>query len=86
MSDTVSSNEDNLVLTTSDNPYNPKTNYDEWKQWDEDNGYYTESYVARMLDMEEEFEVDDELKLKTLLEKVYHDILEHNILGVYILI
>jgi hypothetical protein len=84
--------EDNVVganepmLTTSDNPYNPRTDYDNWKQWDEDNGYYTESYVARLLDMEEEFDSDNDIKTNLLLDKVYQEILEQNILGVYILI
>jgi hypothetical protein len=79
-------NVDELMLTTSDNPYNPKTDYDNWKQWDEDNGYDTESYVARVLVMQGQFDVDDEFKINLLLEKVYHEILTNNVLGVYILV
>lgn len=78
--------DDNMVLTTIDNPYNPKTDYDKWKEWDEDNGYNTESYVARLIAMEGDFDVDDDLTLNNLIDKVYHEILEHDVLGVYILI
>jgi hypothetical protein len=79
-------NVDELMLTTSDNPYNPKTDYDNWKQWDEDNGYDTESYVARVLAMQGSFDIDDEFKINSLLDKAYQDILKNDVLGVYILI
>lgn len=85
--DSVTTLDDNMVLTTSDNPFNPKLDYDNWKEWDETNGYNTESYVARLLDMEEaNFEVDDDLTLNNLIDKVYQEILEHDVLGVYILV
>jgi hypothetical protein len=75
------------MLTTIDNPYNPKEDYDNWKQWDEDNGYDTESYVARLLLMEDDtFEVDDDVTINLLLEKIYNDILEHDVLNVYMLV
>lgn len=86
MAEDVINNEDDLMLTTIDNPYNPKTHYDEWKTWDEDNGHYTEEYVARLLEMEDDFDVDDVIKIDTLLDKVYQDILEHDVIGVYMLI
>lgn len=77
---------DTLVLTTKDNPYNPKTDYDKWKSWDEDNGYETEAYVARLLSMEEDFDIDDEIVLDTLTDKVVTEILEHDVLNVYVLV
>lgn len=85
--ESITTLDDNMVLTTSDNPFNPKVDYDKWKEWDEENGYNTESYVARLLDMEEaNFDVDDDLTINNLIDKVYHSILEHDILGVYILV
>jgi hypothetical protein len=84
--DAVTTLDDNMVLTTKDNPYNPKTDYDKWKEWDEDNGYNTESYVARLIAMEGEFDVDDDLTINNLIDKVYHEILENDVLNVYILI
>lgn len=79
--------ETNLVLTTIDNPYNPKTDYDNWKEWDQDNGYYTEEFIARLIDMEEEdFDVDDDMKLNELRDRVIQEILEHDVLNVYALV
>lgn len=48
-------------ITTTDNPYDPFDNYDLWKRYDENSGYFSESYVARIArvsdDMtEQEFE------------------------------
>lgn len=75
-----------LVLTTIDNPYNPKTDYLKWKQWDEESGYYTESYIARLLMMEEEFDIDNELKTVELTNKVINDVLENDPTNLYALV
>ena len=37
-----------VMLTTSDNPYNPFTNFDEWFAFDEQKGYHTCAYLARI--------------------------------------
>lgn len=37
-----------LLLTTEDNPFNPFTQYDEWVRFDEEKGYYTNNYLARL--------------------------------------
>lgn len=84
--DAVTTLDDNQVLTTKDNPFNPKTDYDKWKTWDEDNKYYTESYVARLLEMEGNFDVDNDLLINNLIDKVYHEIIENDVLGIYILV
>jgi hypothetical protein len=36
------------MLTTVDNPFNPFTQFDDWKRFDEDKGYYTCEYLARI--------------------------------------
>jgi len=36
------------MLTTIDNPFNPFTQFDEWKDFDETQGYYTCPYLARI--------------------------------------
>lgn len=37
-------------LSTTDNPYNPFTQYDMWRAWDESIcGYYTSQYLARIV-------------------------------------
>lgn len=36
------------MLTTRDNPFDPFTQYDEWLSFDEQAGYYTNEYLARI--------------------------------------
>ena len=44
--------EKDILLTTKDNPYNPFTQYDEWKYFDETQKHYnTEAYIAREVGM-----------------------------------
>lgn len=83
---TVTIDANDLVLSTIDNPYSPHTEYDKWKQWDEDNGYDTEEFVARLVSMEQGFDVDDELSLNELMDKVVHEILDNDVLSIYILV
>lgn len=38
-----------VAITTTDNPYNPITQYDEWERFDSvERGYCTSSYLARI--------------------------------------
>lgn len=37
------------MLTTVDNPYDPFSEFREWLAWDESNGYYTSSFLARIV-------------------------------------
>lgn len=39
----------NHMLTTSDNPFDPFTQYDEWNAWDLNAGYHTNALVARVV-------------------------------------
>ena len=75
--------EDQLMLTTIDNPFNPKTEYDDWKEWDTYHGHYTEEYIARLVSMEKDFDVDDEYSLELLISKVVQDILAQDSEGLY---
>jgi len=38
-----------VALTTSDNPYNPLTDYDRWESFDRQKGYGTNEYLARIV-------------------------------------
>lgn len=66
-----------FALTTSDNPFSPITQFDEWFEYDEEKGYHTCSYLARIAatspdlsdaDNDEEIEraVDEIVKLNLL--------------------
>lgn len=74
-------NKDEYFITTSDNPFNYFDDFDNWQQFDEDNNYYTLSYIARVrdtypesLDSEEENEI---------MNQVFNDIIELNLTGNY---
>jgi len=44
--------ETDILLTTKDNPFNPFTEYDDWKYFDETTKHYnTEAYIAREVGM-----------------------------------
>ena len=44
-----------VAITTTDNPYNPLTNYEEWDNYDRMNGYNTSEYLARVVRTTNEF-------------------------------
>ena len=51
MSDTSTLDElkqESYMISTSDNPYNPFTNFHEWFVYDETKGYHTCSLLARL--------------------------------------
>jgi len=48
------------MLTTIDNPFDPFTQFDEWNTFDEENGYYTFSLLARIANASSELIEDDQ--------------------------
>ena len=69
------------LLSTSDNPYNPFTEFDQWKNWDEQSGYYTLSYLARVTITSDEL---SDLDQSQAIDIAMAEILEENITGNYI--
>lgn len=68
------------MLTTVDNPFNPFTNYDEWSSFDEDAGYFTSSFLARIvLSSDELSEADQDLAIEQAIDEV----VKENVLGLY---
>lgn len=43
------------MITTVDNPFDPRTDWDAWYQWDVAQGYNTCAYLARVASISEEF-------------------------------
>ena len=63
------------MLTTKDNPYDPFTQFDQWLAFDEQKGYYTCEYLARLCKTSDELStVDhDTLVYATMDEIVAND-------------
>lgn len=60
----------NYKITTTDNPYNPFTQFDEWYAFDVAMGYHTCAYLARLVNTSNALtqEDEDELVLEAMQE------------------
>ena len=68
------------MLTTIDNPYNPCTQFDDWYAWDQQAGYYTPEFLARVAITSDELsERDQELAIEIAID----EIVKENVLGIY---
>ena len=65
------------ALTTTDNPYDPFTQFDAWFRFDEDKGYHSCAYLARTSDQLSAVENEQEI------ERAIDDIVKYNPLGIY---
>lgn len=69
-----------MMLTTIDNPFNPFTQWDEWKRYDEDKKYYTCSYLARIAKTSDDLSEADYNKA---IDDAIEEIVSLNINGMY---
>ena len=69
-----------VMLTTVDNPYNPFTNFDEWRAFDEEKGYNTCAYLARIAPTSDELSEADEARV---ISDAIDEIIKYNVLGIY---
>ena len=72
-----------VALTTTDNPYDPFVQFDDWYAFDELKGYHTCSYLARIYDL---FNVSNDISKeeKAMIEEQAIDrIVNLNVLGIY---
>lgn len=68
------------MLTTTDNPFDPLTQWDNWKEFDESKGYYTCEYLARITKISDELSESD---YELAIEDAIDEICKLNVLGVY---
>ena len=68
------------MLTTIDNPFDPFTQFDEWLQFDEEKGYYTLQYLARIA---RTFEGMTDVEMEEEAQNAIDEIVDMNILGIY---
>lgn len=69
-----------IMITTIDNPFDPFDEYDEWRRFDEEKGYYTSSYLARITNVTEDMSVKEE---DEEIERAIDEIITLNPLGIY---
>lgn len=72
-----------IMLSTSDNPFNPFTDFDSWFAFDEQLGYNTCSYLARIAKTSDELsDTDNHLAIN----RAIHEIVLLNVTGNYIIV
>lgn len=72
------------MLTTIDNPYNPRDDYDKWLQWDQDNGYYTSELLASFMP-DNVTDISDS-DFKNVYDSIVNELMETDVLNVYKLV
>ena len=68
------------MLTTTDNPYDPFSEWDEWYTFDEAAGYHTSAFLARIVNNSAELSDADQ---DQALEDAIEEIVRENVLGIY---
>lgn len=80
LNSSATNNNSKFALTTKDNPYDPFTQFGEWLMFDNQMGYGSASYLARIAKTSESlssYENDIEI------ERAIDEILKFDILGIY---
>lgn len=68
------------MLTTTDNPYDPFDQFDEWFAFDEQHGYHTCGYIDRIANSSSDLSAADQ---NYAITKAIEEILRYNVLGIY---
>ena len=68
------------MLTTIDNPYNPFKQWDQWLAFDEQKGYYTCNYLARIATNSDSL---SEVENAEIIDAAMDDIIKIDPLGIY---
>ena len=68
------------MLTTTDNPFSPFTQFDQWNRYDIDKGYHTTAYLARIVTTSNELSERDQAQA---IDMAIDEILEFNLTGNY---
>ena len=68
------------MITTKDNPFNYFTDFDNWYAFDEQKGYHSLSYLARIAKTSSDL---TDKENSEIIEAAVDEIVEMNILGIY---
>jgi len=75
--------EDEVLLTTLDNPFNPHMQWIDWYAFDKRKGYNTCEYLARIAKSSDELsDVEQDLAIRQAMD----EILRFNITGNYVIV
>lgn len=67
-----------VALSTSDNPYNPITQFEEWQSFDTTQGYYTAEYLGRIVLVSPDLSHEDQ---SFAIESAIDEIVAENLIG-----
>lgn len=68
------------MITTTDNPYDPFTQFDAWFNFDNDKGYCSCAYLARIAKVSDDLsDIDQEQAIDLAVD----EIISLNVLGIY---
>ena len=68
------------MLTTTDNPYDPFDDYDEWYAYDNSKGYNTPGLLARITITSDELSEPDQY---LAIDQAIDEIVSENVSGIY---
>lgn len=72
--------DEEAMLTTIDNPFDPFTQYEEWYAWDFNAGYHTPGALARQAIISDEL---SDLDLRQAINQAIDEMIAENYNGVY---
>lgn len=74
---------EDVMLTTVDNPWNPFTHFDEWREYDESSGWHTLALLGRVvLTSDEMSEADQDVATYNAMQ----EIIRENVSGSHVLV
>lgn len=73
--------DDDYMLSTEDNPFNPYTEWEQWYAYDSSAGYHTPAYLARVVVTSDELSDADQ---SLAIQQGIDEIIEYNLTGKYI--
>lgn len=68
------------MLTTIDNPYDPFTQFDEWNAYDQEKGYYSCAYLARIAKSSDDLSESTQAQI---VEDAIDEICKNDVIGIY---
>jgi len=68
------------MVTTTDNPFDPFIQFDEWRSFDEGKGYFTCEYLARIAVVSDALSPDE---YNNAILNAVEEIVAMNLLGIY---